>query len=154
MAKTGLILSEIKDNTYIFVSSEDKAYEYKIDFLKNGMTKEEITNYLSFLEEMNIEIVYRNMRWVYLRRLSTDSAEPFEIYSDIQSKIDYYKDYNIIKYIFAFIFIFSSLDFYQQTNIVILLNIIKIVFGLICLISALSTQKKILKLTKLQKIHE
>lgn len=153
MSKKGLMLSEIKDNTYIFESSGDKTYEYKIDFLKNGMTKEEIDNYLSFLEEMNIEIVYKNKRWIYLRRLSMESSEPFEIYSDIQSKIDYYNAYNVIKYIFALIFISPNLnlDFFKAVPI---FSIISIVFGLICLISALSTQKKILELTKIQKIHE
>lgn len=144
LSKEGLNLKEITNNYYIFEDSNPNMYQYKIDFIKPGKKGKELKDYL--INDKNIEIIYKDNRFVYLKRLASVSDTPFDIYADINSKIDFYLSYNNIKYLVAALLICTSFNFYNAPKVLIAINIIKIILGIFCLISALKIQKKILKL--------
>jgi hypothetical protein len=50
--------------------------------------------YIKFVEETGVECIATYMRWAYFRKKSAD--EPFDIYSDIDSKIAHYKRINYL----------------------------------------------------------
>lgn len=144
LSKKGLSLNKINNTYYIFEDSQPNTYEYKIDFIKPGKKGKELKDYL--INDKNIEIIYKDNRFVYLKRLTSISDEPFEIYADINSKIDFYLSYNSIKYLAAALLICTSFNFYNAPKVLIIINIIKIILGILCLISALKIQKKVIKL--------
>lgn len=145
LSKKGLNLVDINNNYYIFEDSHPNIYQYKIDFIKPGEKGKELKDYL--INNKNVEIIYNDNRFVYLKRLSSVSDTPFEIYTDINSKINFYLSYNNIKYLVATLLICTSLNFYNIPKVFFIINIIKIILGVLCLISALKIQKKVLKLT-------
>ena len=102
MAKYGYVLDRIEKDYYIFEECNNGQYSYKIDILKDNMSDNEVEDYFSFLKELDINIVYSNKRWVYLRK-ETGKGE-FDLYSDKQSLIDYYNRYNFLRYLFGVLF--------------------------------------------------
>lgn len=46
-------------------------------------------DYVIFMNEMDVEVLQRWGRWVYLRKRAEDG--PFEIYTDMESKIGMYR---------------------------------------------------------------
>ena len=50
--------------------------------------------YIKFLEENGVEYVASYMWWVFFRKKSSEG--PFDIYSDIESRIKHYKRINIL----------------------------------------------------------
>ncbi|MBU3181743.1 DUF2812 domain-containing protein [Clostridium psychrophilum] len=50
--------------------------------------------YIDFLKETSIEYITSYMRWVYLRKKTSEGA--FNIYSDIESEVIHYRRINVI----------------------------------------------------------
>ena len=69
---------------FIFERCEPGKYLYKIDMLKGIEGK----NYKEFMQELNIEPVQQWFRWIVLRKKKADG--PFELYTDVESKIAQY----------------------------------------------------------------
>ena len=77
---------------YYFEKSKINEYTYKIDFLKAPRKNIETQNYLHFLNETGVEIVpAKGMwnRWIWLRGKPVEDY--FDLYSDIESKINRYE---------------------------------------------------------------
>jgi Protein of unknown function (DUF2812). len=77
---------------YYFEKDETNKYTYKIDFLKAPRKNIETQNYLRFLNETGVDIIpAKGMwnRWVWLR--GKPEGECFDLYSDIESKINRYE---------------------------------------------------------------
>jgi hypothetical protein len=89
MAAKGLALSDYTWCRYAFTETPRGQYLYRIELLENMPSHPESQAYLRFLEESGVEVVTSYMRWVYLRRNAADG--PFDIYTDIDSKIQHYK---------------------------------------------------------------
>ena len=65
-------------------------YIYQIDLLPGrGLWADNYEDYVIFMNEAGVEILQRWGRWVYLRRRAEEG--PFEVYSDVDSKIDLYR---------------------------------------------------------------
>lgn len=87
MAAQGLALVSVGICRYEFEESLPGEYSVALQFLKkSGMERE---NYLRFLEGTGVEDVGHLVGWVYLRRKNDGSGEPFELFSDNESKIAY-----------------------------------------------------------------
>ncbi|MBR0576692.1 DUF2812 domain-containing protein [Proteiniclasticum sp. BAD-10] len=71
--------------SYVFEEGTPGEYAYKILLLDELPTHSKSRDFLRFLEETGVEVVGSYMRWVYLRRRRAEG--PFEIYSDVDSKI-------------------------------------------------------------------
>jgi hypothetical protein len=77
--------------TYEFENIENGKYKYKVLFLKGSFGSEKIREFLRFMEEMDVfnvgHVSYPGHTVVYLRYDS--SMEDFDVYSDLDSKIEY-----------------------------------------------------------------
>lgn len=72
-----------------FVPCEPGEFVYRIDLLPgHGLRADDYEGYVIFMNEMGVEVLQRWGRWVYLRKRAEDG--PFEIYTDINSRIDLY----------------------------------------------------------------
>ena len=92
MAAKGMNMDNYSWRKYTFAQGEPGEYIYRIELLNNLATNAESVAYLKFMEENGVEHVSSYMRWVYLRKKASEG--PFEIYTDIESKIKYYKMVN------------------------------------------------------------
>jgi hypothetical protein len=89
MSSKGLQLVSVGLCKYVFEESERGEYAYRLELLENVPSNAESTSYIHFLEETGVEYIGNMLRWAYFRKKVNDG--PFEIYSDIESKIKHYK---------------------------------------------------------------
>ena len=89
MSTKGLVLTDYSWCRYVFEETSNGEYTYRIELLENWPTHPESLQYIKFLEENGVECVATYMRWIYLRKKSNEGE--FDIYSDIESKIEHYK---------------------------------------------------------------
>lgn len=89
MSSKGLALSNYSWCRYVFEDSTPGEYIYRIVLLDNTMSHPESRKMISFFEDMGIEFVASYSRWVYLRKKAAEG--PFEIHSDIDTRIAHYK---------------------------------------------------------------
>lgn len=99
MAAKGLALTDYSWCRYVFEECPRGEYTYRIELLDNWPTHPESMAYIRFVEETGVECVATYMRWVYFRKKSADG--PFDIYSDIDSRIAHYKRVNTFWSVFA-----------------------------------------------------
>ena len=87
MAEEGYAMDSFFAGFYSFSPCEKGEWQYQIDIGNGffGVNKE----YSDFMREMGIEIVQAWGPWVILRRKAQDT--PFELYSDVESRIEQYK---------------------------------------------------------------
>ena len=95
MASHGYSLEHAGRFRFEFDETEPDKYIYKEIFLKGWGEGAENIKYFRFLEEMGIKVVcflhYPGTCWVYTRALKKDYPDGIELYSDIDSKIEYMK---------------------------------------------------------------
>jgi len=89
MSAKGLALTSYSWIRYTFEDSAPGEYIYRIELLDQDVTKPESLAYIDFLKKSGVEYVTAYMRWVYLRKKAADG--PFEVYSDNDSRLAYYK---------------------------------------------------------------
>lgn len=89
MSAKGMALSDYSWCRYVFQETPNSEYVYRIELLENLPKNAESIAYLRFLEENGVECAAMYWRWIYLRKKTSDG--PFELYTDIKSKISYYK---------------------------------------------------------------
>ena len=71
---------------YTFEPCEPGEYNYQIDLLDSW--KGDKDDYASFMKNAGIEVIGQWWRWVYLQKKAADG--PFEMYTDVESKIAQY----------------------------------------------------------------
>ena len=169
MASHGYALEHAGRLTFEFDETEPGKYIYKEIFLKGWGESVENLKYFKFLEEMGIKVVcyinYPGTCWVYTRALKQDYPDGIELYSDIDSKINYNK---VMAGYLIFVIVATLLSALLNISVVVnswtmhgtlmVLNLICSVFlTALCIASAIATVKafvKIANLKKERKIHE
>jgi len=169
MASHGYSLEHAGRLTFEFDETEPDKYIYKEIFLKGGGESAENLKYFKFLEEMGIKVVcyinYPGTCWVYTRALKEEYPDGIELYSDIDSKINYQK---VMAGYLIFVIAFTLFAALLNTSIVVsslLRNNMLMTVNLICailmlalcvasVIAAVKAFIKIGNLKKERKIHE
>lgn len=82
-------LTDVGVCRYVFEDGEPGKYIYRLEMLENFPNHYKSREYLKFLEETGVEHIGSILKWVYLRKKASDG--PFDIYSDIDSKIKHYE---------------------------------------------------------------
>lgn len=165
MAAHGYGLVSVGRLTFEFEDIEPGKYRYKEIFVKGSFTSEKTREFLKFLEEMGVDNVghvsYPNHTILYFRY--EDTGEELELYSDLDSKIEYEKTmlgylifvsianllvvaYDITVMIFAFL--------HGQASIVYLLSLINLTIGVLAAIDIVKRSKKIKALESERVVHE
>lgn len=106
MAAMGMALIDYSWCRYLFEQAPPNEYIYRIEFLENHHTHSESVAYIEFLEEAGIECVAKYMRWVYLRKKTSDG--PFDIYTNMESRCSYYKRLLLFYRSFLFMELFAG----------------------------------------------
>jgi hypothetical protein len=82
-------LTDVGFCRYVFKDGEPGEYIYRLEMLDKSPSHYSSVKYLQFLEETGAEHIASILKWVYLRKKASDG--PFDIYSDIDSKIKHYE---------------------------------------------------------------
>lgn len=99
MAAKGMMLKQYNVGTYFFEKDIPGKYIYRIELLENLPSHPESKSYIEFMEDTGVEYICSYMRWVYFRKKSSEG--PFDLYSDLDSKI---KHYNKVSQLFLIVF--------------------------------------------------
>lgn len=89
MSAKGMHLAGIGLCRYVFQEGTRGEYTYRIELLKELPSHPESISYIRFLEETGVEHIGSFMRWIYLRKKTSDSV--FDLYSDYKSRINHLK---------------------------------------------------------------
>lgn len=90
MCEQGFRLVSRKWFDYSFERCKPGQYVYQIEKRKcSDAEKEKDKDYISFLSDLNINMVASQWGWYYFEKENNEKS--FEIYSDIPSKINHYK---------------------------------------------------------------
>lgn len=87
MSRKGWAFKKFFLGMYTFEPCEPGEYNYQIDLLDNWSGEKE--DYASFMEQSGVEVISQWYRWVYIRKKASDG--PFEMYTDVESKIAQYR---------------------------------------------------------------
>lgn len=89
MAERGLNFISYSFARYTFEEGTPGEYIYRMELLEKLPEHPESKEYINFIEETGAEHVDTYMRWVYFRKKRSEG--PFDLYSDYDSRIKYYK---------------------------------------------------------------
>lgn len=84
MSAQGKALIGYSGGTYAFVDDEPGSWQYLVEIMGTGKKAQE--DYLSFLEEMGVEVVASYAGRAYLRK--KNDGTPFDLHSDGESRLD------------------------------------------------------------------
>jgi hypothetical protein len=115
MSARGMQLVDASGIRYVFEEGVNGEYVYRLELLQYLPSNAESQAYLRFLEETGVEQVGSYHRWAYLRKKAADG--PFEIYSDIDSKIRHYRRiYSIANAISIIVCVIAIMYFWEAYN--------------------------------------
>lgn len=86
MSSSGWAFKKFFLGFYTFVPCAPFEYSYQIALLDNW--KGDKADFATFMEEVGVDVVGQWWRWVYLQKKTVDG--PFELYTDLESKIAQY----------------------------------------------------------------
>jgi hypothetical protein len=166
MSAKGLMLTDYSWYRYVFEEGPKGAYIYRIELLPNWHSHPESVAYIRFLEESGVECMAVYMRWIYLRKKVSEG--PFDIYSDVESRIGHYKRVHTFwatlmsmdfaaAFINAVVVVLSLIfpewgDSFPTTNAVC--AGVMLVIGILLLRLGIPIRKKIRKLKKEKAVRE
>ena len=115
MSAKGMQLVSVGFCKYEFEQGTPSEYVYRLEFLDRLPLNAESVAYLKFMEETGVEHIASYMRWVYFRKKATDG--PFELFSEISSKIKHYKRINhLLNVLIVFELTIAIIEFWAAWN--------------------------------------
>lgn len=148
-AAKGEYLTDVGFCRYVFEDGKPGEYIYRLEMLNEFPDHYKSVEYLRFLEDTGVEHVASILKWVYLRKKASDGT--FDIYSDLDSKINHYNRIINFANILIFIQVIVSIP-----NIICslsggILNRVCIINLLLATLFYLGNQKLKKKVEKLEK---
>lgn len=89
MSAKGMQLCDVGFCRYVFEEGDPGKYIYRLELLRRHPTDAESIAYIRFMEDLGVEHVGSLLYWVYFRKKAVDG--PFDLYSDIPSKIRHFR---------------------------------------------------------------
>ncbi|MBO1198154.1 DUF2812 domain-containing protein [Staphylococcus simiae] len=86
MADAGYALVKVRPLTYYFERT-DRQYDIRLDYLPRKRQ-----GYIQFLVDMNIHYIGKMFGWGYFAKERGPEEEPFELHSDINSKLSIWQN--------------------------------------------------------------
>lgn len=115
MSAKGMQLVSVGFFRYEFEQGTPSEYIYRLEFLDKLPLNAESVAYIKFMEETGVDHIGSFFRWAYFRKKTTDG--PFELYSEISSKIKHYKRINFIfNYLIVMELTIAIIEFWKAWN--------------------------------------
>lgn len=107
MSAKGLALTDYSWCRYVFEEAPKGEYTYRLELLEWWPTNAESITYIKFLEENGVECVATYMRWIFLRKKTSEGS--FDIYTDIDSRIKHLQRINALNSTMMWVEFFAGL---------------------------------------------
>lgn len=152
MARNGMALISVGICRYEFEECTPGEYIYRIELLKSWPSQADSISYIRFLEDTGAEHVSSLLRWVYLRRKASEG--PFDLYSDLSSRISYLKRVQL--FFLALLFLELPIGISNLSLGIGLGNQVNVLLGMILifisvmLVAALALQRRKIKMLKIE----
>lgn len=143
MAAKGLCLVSVGLCRYDFEECNPGEYQIRMQLLENLPSNPESRKYMEFLESTNVEHIGSVLRWVYLRKKTTDGD--FELFSDNESRVRYLTQ--VIRFISVIAFLSLYIGAYNIFLAITLNNMINYI-GFVNIAIAVFAAFGILRLRK------
>ena len=151
MASKGLALANVGFARYEFEDCAPGEYNIRLEMLKDSVNHPESQRYILFLEDTGVEHISTLFRWQYFRK-KADIA-PFDLFSDIDSRIRHLNRILFIPGIFGLInlvnainmtrqYILSDSDYALVPAILAWAVTLLLVYGFICLFTKKAKLKR------------
>ncbi|MCL2171193.1 MAG: DUF2812 domain-containing protein [Defluviitaleaceae bacterium] len=88
-AARGLVLVHCDTFGYVFEDSAPGEYNVRIACMKMGAKRDEIAEFIRFIEDGGATHIATIHNWIYFHKKADD--RPFEIYNDLDSKINQFR---------------------------------------------------------------
>lgn len=99
MSDQGWGLVKVRPFRYEFEQEEPGQYVYRLEYMKHCLRHADSRKYIAFMQETGAELVGTLKKWVYFRRARTDG--PFELFSDLDSRIEHLQRINALLKVLA-----------------------------------------------------
>ncbi|WP_019850355.1 DUF2812 domain-containing protein [Desulfitobacterium sp. PCE1] len=127
MCLKGWALKKFFLGFYTFEKCDPGEYNYQIDLLDSWNGEKD--DYAAFMEDTGVKVIAQWWRWVYLQKRASDG--PFEMYTDVESKIAHYSR---IKNFFKAVLVIEVMCFFIELMAAI--NIGSYAFGIFTVLLA------------------
>jgi len=110
--------------SYSFQKGEAIDFDYRLDF--RSVNKQEVSNYLNFIQDAGWEHILTQNGWYYFRKIRSKEFDE-DFFTDAESKVEKYKRLLItfpLFYPFVFIVFFKNLDKYPLWFAIILVSVV------------------------------
>ncbi len=159
MAANGLALTDYMLFRYAFSDCEKGEYIYRIELLDKRPSNKKSMEYIRFMEETGAEYVSSHVRWIYFRKKA--AFGPFDIYSDIESKMRHYSRVAFwfgaaatVEFILALFEFFMWFSVHQHTNVGLYAGLMLMVLCVFLARMSLVYVRKINRLKKEKQLRE
>ena len=107
MSAKGLQLCDVGYCKYTFEDGEPNQYTYRLEMLDYSPASPKGIDYIKFVEDTGAEKIGSMLKWVYFRKKSSDT--PFNLFSDISSRVAHLKRILFLIGLFSGINIFNGI---------------------------------------------
>lgn len=152
MAQKGWNFVKYKFGRFYFEKGTPGEFIYRLEMLDERPGDKQSKEYIEFMKENGIEMVDSYNTWVYFRKRAEDG--PFEIYTDIPSRIKHYKKIANVFGIVALINLSIALINLNITTFNQFLSIINFIAAIILLIPYIKLGLQIKHLIKENKLFD
>ena len=112
MAAQGFALVSVGFVRYEFELCNPGEYNIRLEMLNNSVSHPESQSYIRFLEDTGVEHIGTLFRWVYYRKRA--NGAPFDLFSDIDSRIRHLNRLLIIPAILGFMNLINAINTTQR----------------------------------------
>ena len=153
MSSKGMQLTDVGFCRYVFVEGTPGEYVYRLELLEHAPTNAQSIAYIRFMEDMGVEQVATLLYWVYFRKRAGDT--PFDIYSDIPSKIKHFRRMNLLcNWAAGLNLVIGIVNIAVEAPANFSVGIVNVSLAVIILLIAIPIRKKLRLLRKESTVHE
>lgn len=153
MSSKGMQLTDVGFCRYVFEEGTPGEYVYRLELLEHAPTNAQSIAYIRFMEDMGVEQVATLLYWVYFRKKAGET--PFDIYSDIPSKIMHFRRMNLLcNWAAGLNFFIGIINIAMKYPTNFSIGMINVTLAVIVFLIATPIRKRLKLLRKENAIHE
>ena len=147
MANKGWHLADFHIGYYKFEKGAPGQYIYRNEMLIHLKTKEQMNDYLEFLNQTGVELVKKRGLWAYFRKEAADG--PFTLYSDTSSKLAYLnRIFLLFFFLFLLNFFFGITKLGNRYDYTVMLGSLNVLAAILLFIAIVKVRRRISHLKK------
>ncbi|MFH5881189.1 DUF2812 domain-containing protein [Liberiplasma polymorphum] len=130
LANSGYHLVDKTWFSYLFIKGAPMTYTYRVECLPQPFNSNKSNTYIASLKELGVEVITHQGRWVYMKKETAKG--PFNLYSDINTKINYYKEIRRVRLIVLLLNLIVGVQLLNMNVVAFAFNFLRVIFIVGC----------------------